>query len=231
MSALPPTMRAWTYNSRGTPRSVLTLDNAFPTPPPPAGSDLLIRISHASVNPGTLVVLPLGVTLLLRRGSVPACIPELDFAGTVSLAGPAAPEKFKEGTRVFGSITPQSWEYLRRGAGTLAEFVLVQADAVAMMPDGLGMEEAGGLSGSGQTALKMCKVAGIKPLTRPRVLVNGGSGGVGTMVCQLARAMGASAVVATCSGGNVEMVEGLGVDEVSSHYKVCVLCTHKRADP
>lgn len=213
-------MRAWTYTSRGTPRQVLTLARDFPTPSPPSASNLLIRISHASLNPGTLIVLPLGIAPLLRSSSSPACIPELDFSGTVVLAGPgAAAGRFAEGTRVFGTIPGQSWENLRRGVGTLAEFVVLGADDVVVVPGGLGMAEAAGLSACGQTALKMCEVAGVKPGLGQRVLVNGGSGGLGTMACQLARAMGAGEVVATCSSGNVEMVRGLGVDEVSLKWK------------
>lgn len=51
--------------------------------------------------------------------------------------------------------------------------------------------------------------------TGKTVLVNGASGGVGMLVCQLARARGAK-VVAICSAGNEEWVKGeVGVDEVS----------------
>lgn len=213
---LPPTMRAWTFNSRGPPRSVLSFNHAFPTPPPPAGSDLLIRISHTALNPGSLALLQLGILPLLRRSSIAANIAEYEFAGTVYLAGPAAPERFKErGTRVFGTVPIQSWETLRSGVGAAAEFMVVKADVLAVMPEGMEMQEAAGLSANGQTALKMCETAGIKPEMKERVLVNGASGGVGTMACQIAKAMGAQEVVGICSGGNAEMVKGLGVDEVS----------------
>jgi len=63
----------------------------------------------------------------------------------------------------------------------------------------------------------MCEVAEIEKkggVGQLRVLVNGGSGSVGSMACQIAREKGAGWVVATCSGGNVGMVKGLGVDEV-----------------
>ena len=49
------------------------------------------------------------------------------------------------------------------------------------------------------------------------VLINGASGGIGTLVVQMAKdTVGESGrVVAICSGRNVELVKGLGADEVS----------------
>ncbi len=99
--------------------------------------------------------------------------------------------------------------------GSLAEFAVLSPDAVAVLPDQMTMADAAGLSACGQAALKMCTIGGIKPGRGQRVLVNGGSGGVGTLLCQIARAQGAEEVVATCSAGNVDMVRELGVDEVS----------------
>jgi D-arabinose 1-dehydrogenase-like Zn-dependent alcohol dehydrogenase len=50
------------------------------------------------------------------------------------------------------------------------------------------------------------------------VLVNGASGGIGSMVVQIARAVvkNNGRVVAICSGANAEMVRELGADEVRS---------------
>lgn len=74
------------------------------------------------------------------------------------------------------------------------------------------MEEAAGLTCTGQTAVLMCKKAGIRG--GERMLVNGGSGGVGTMVIQVAKAMGAKEVVATCSEKNASLVRELGATDV-----------------
>jgi NADPH:quinone reductase-like Zn-dependent oxidoreductase len=56
------------------------------------------------------------------------------------------------------------------------------------------------------------KSEGMKGL---RVLVNGASGGVGTVLVQICKGMGAEVVVGVCSGASEGLVKGLGVDEVS----------------
>lgn len=74
------------------------------------------------------------------------------------------------------------------------------------------MEEAAGLDSTGQTAVLICEKAEIKG--GERILVNGGSGGGGTMVIQVVKAIGAKEVVATCSEKNVSHVRELGADDV-----------------
>lgn len=70
---------------------------------------------------------------------------------------------------MFGTLPSQIWEYVRSGAGTLAEYVVVQADVAAVVPEGMGMEDAGGLGGSGMTAIKMCEVDEVsQPWTESR---------------------------------------------------------------
>jgi len=51
------------------------------------------------------------------------------------------------------------------------------------------------------------------------VLVLGGSGGTGHMGIQLAKAMGASRVITTCSGAHADFVRGLGADQVIDYHK------------
>ena len=52
-----------------------------------------------------------------------------------------------------------------------------------------------------------------------RIFVNGGSGGVGIFVIQIAKALGAIHVSASCSTGNVEIVQSLGVDNPIDYKK------------
>jgi NADPH:quinone reductase-like Zn-dependent oxidoreductase len=100
----------------------------------------------------------------------------------------------------------------------MAEYVLVPADMVIPVPDvkGFGLVEAAALNGNGQTAVLMMKNGNVKKGNR--IFINGGSGGVGTLLIQIAKAEGVY-VVATGSGEeNVKLVKDLGADEV------CIFC-------
>jgi NADPH:quinone reductase-like Zn-dependent oxidoreductase len=97
------------------------------------------------------------------------------------------------------------------GVGSMAEYAVIPAREVAPIPKGLGLAEAAGLNGNGQTAALMIKNAEVK--RGSRLFVNGASGGVGTLLVQIAKAEGAY-VVATGSGGSVKLVKDLGADEV-----------------
>lgn len=146
------------------------------------------------------------VPSILRRNA----IPELDFSGTVVRAGPSASSKFPVDTPVFGSVPPSA--SVLSGVGTMAEYLVVPSSSVAIKPAKISFAEAAGLSSLGQVALEMVHRAHVK--SGDLVLVNGGSGGVGSVVVQAAKAAGAE-VVATCSEANVNIVRELGADEVS----------------
>lgn len=83
------------------------------------------------------------------------------------------------------------------------------------MPAGMGFADGAAMSANGITALQVLDAAGIK--AGDKVFVNGGSGGTGTLIVQVVRErVGETGfVVSCCSGGNVELVKGLGADEVS----------------
>jgi NADPH:quinone reductase-like Zn-dependent oxidoreductase len=144
------------------------------------------------------------------------CIPELDFSGTVTSVGSAVPESrgLTPGTPVLGSILVGDH---MKGSGALAEFVVVDAESVVALREGASrerMEEVAGLGVSGTTALVLVEKASLT--VGDKVLVNGASGGIGSMVLQLAKEKvgRAGKVVAVCSGENAEFVRKLGADEV-----------------
>ena len=137
-------------------------------------------------------------------------IPELEFSGTIVAAGPSTPFDLGVGTDVAGWFQP--FEAMLWGKGALAEYVTVSSESVVRKPKEVKFEEAAGMTGTGQTAAKLVRVARLKG--GERVLVNGGSTGVGMMAVQLLKLRGCE-VVATTSGRNVEIVKDLGADEVS----------------
>lgn len=199
-------MKSYLVTRLGPPHTSLTLQTTLPIPGPATGTSLLIRVSHAALNPADVGFMAMIPTLLPFRRTP---IPGLDFSGTVVSAGPEAPADLGPGTGVCGAM---SVSLVARGNGSLAEYVLVPAALVSRVPDSLGLREACGLGIVGQTALiAVRETGGLKK--GDRVLVNGASGGLGGMIVQLAKADGAY-VVGVCSEGNAEFVKRLGTVEV-----------------
>jgi NADPH:quinone reductase-like Zn-dependent oxidoreductase len=136
----------------------------------------------------------------------------MDFCGTIVSLGATVPAdlKLQVGTEVCGALGVKQ---LLFGAGTLAEYVVVPAEQVALKPARLTAAQSVGLGIAGQTAVLILREAG--EVKGKRVLVNGASGGVGTMVLQMLKAKGARSVTGICSAANEAVVRGLGADEVS----------------
>ena len=198
-------MRAWVCSRAGDLIEVLKLRTDLPAPPKPTGTDLLIKIDHAALNPADRALGSLLPPWLpFRRNPTPG----FDYAGTVQFAGPLAPKKYAPGTQVCGCL---SLKYILTGKGTLAEYLIVDSSIIAPKPSTLSSAEASGLGVTGQTVAIMMDAAKIK--SGDRVLVNGASGGVGTLAVQIAKGIGAH-VTATCSEAGMELVQRLGADEM-----------------
>ena len=112
------------------------------------------------------------------------------------------------GDEVFGS----SWTDTLATPGTFAEFTVAPASQLIKKPAGLTFEEAAASVMSGLTAMiAMRDVGKVGPGIR--VLINGASGGVGTLAVQIAKALGAE-VTGVCSTANLELVRSIGADHV-----------------
>lgn len=127
-----------------------------------------------------------------------------DAAGIIAEVGEAVRD-FKVGERVFArpATTRQ---------GTYAEFVPVEENLLARMPENMTFEEAAAIPLAGLTAWQaLVDVAKIKE--GDRVLVHAGAGGVGNFAIQIAKSFGAY-VATTASKENEEFVKLLGADLV-----------------
>ena len=119
----------------------------------------------------------------------------------------------RPGDEVFGS----SWTGSLRTTGTFAELTVAPASMLVRKPAGLSFEEAAASVMSGLTALiAMRDVGRAGPGTR--VLINGASGGVGTLAVQIARTLGAE-VTGVCSAANHELVRSLGAEHVVDYAR------------
>ena len=97
---------------------------------------------------------------------------------------------------------------------TLAEYIVIHDDAVAVTPDGVSTEVAAGLGALGCISVRFLEYSKAGP--GDSILINGGSGGLGTILVQLAKYLVGSedTVVAICSTANVDTVNNLTADEV-----------------
>src|SRR5690606_37300500 len=83
------------------------------------------------------------------------------------------------------------------------------------IPDPVSFIDAAALPLAGTSVwIPLVDIAQVGPATR--VLIHAGSGGVGSLGIQIARARGAD-VIATCSARNVDFVKSLGANEVIAY--------------
>jgi NADPH:quinone reductase-like Zn-dependent oxidoreductase len=111
--------------------------------------------------------------------------------------------------------------------GTHAELLVVPARRAVRVPAGVGLGPAAGVLFGGTTAWHLLQKAGVGP--GATVLVNGGSGAVGTNAVQLARHLGAT-VTGVTSGANADLVRRLGAEEVVDHTERDVASLDERFD-
>ena len=175
----------------------------LPTPVPGA-EDILIEVAYAGVNPADWKNRQ-GLLAEYRPYVFPYII-GFDASGVVAAVGDNV-TGFKPGDRVF---TPTN--HGQGGQGSYAQYTLANQDRVAHIPKGLGFDEAAALPVAALTAWQALFDRG-ELSSGQRVLIHGGSGGLGGFGVQFARWAGAQ-VAATCSSANVEYLQSLGVDRV-----------------
>ncbi|KAH9890868.1 zinc alcohol dehydrogenase [Xylariomycetidae sp. FL2044] len=220
-------MRAWTVARNGEPAGALVFKSDWPAPKAPTGSQVMVKISYAGLNPADvfyehLARLPMTYPhiLMYQMANLPSwlpfrrnAIPGLDFVGEIVRAGPAAPPEMQVGTEVCGSLGVRQVAF---GAGSLSEFVVVPAELVVVKPVRLTTQAAVGLGVAGQTAAMIMREANVQKGSK--ILINGASGGVGSILIQIANAKGAY-VTAVCSGANEDLVRRLGAGEMIDYTK------------
>ncbi|KAG9081108.1 hypothetical protein FRC07_014640, partial [Ceratobasidium sp. 392] len=98
------------------------------------------------------------------------------------------------------------------GQGALAEYVSVPTSLITLRPPSLVATQAAGIALAGVTAHQaLFRILGIE--SGQHILIAGGSSSVGSFAIQIAKAHGCT-VTTTCSAANIELVKGLGADEV-----------------
>lgn len=202
-----PSMTAVVVDRYGPPDVLRVETLATPT----VGDDtVLVRVRAATLCKGDVHLLtgrPHALRLAgygLRRPV--HRVPGQSLAGRVCAVGRNV-TTLRVGQEVFG---------LAHG-GAFAEFAVVPADHLVPIPTDRTAEQAAALPLSGLTALQALRNAG-RLQTGQRALINGASGGVGTLAVQIAKALGAE-VTAVCSGRNVATIAALGADRVVDYER------------
>jgi NADPH:quinone reductase-like Zn-dependent oxidoreductase len=190
----PATMKAALFETRGAPFRLATLPR-----PQPGLHDVLVRIVASGVNPLDLKI-HAGAAGHARQ-PLPAVL-GVEMAGIVEAVGLQV-TTFKAGDEVYGLVGGVGGHQ-----GTLAEFIVADADYLAHKPSRLDMRQAAALPLNIITAWEgLIDRARVQP--GQNVLIHGGAGGVGQLAVQLARVRGAR-VFATGSAGRRATIEELG---------------------
>jgi NADPH:quinone reductase len=206
-------MRAAYIEQTGPAESIRVGDLPKPSPGP---GQILVRVKATSLNP---------IDLYIRSGMVamPLTFPYViggDFAGTVEALGPGA-GRFQVGDRVWGSN-----QGLLGRQGATAEYATIDEAYAYPTPEGQPDAEAAAQALVGITAhLGLFQKGQLK--AGETVYVPGGTGGVGSMVVQMAKAVGAKVATSAGSPEKVELCKTLGAD-LALNYKLDDIPTRLR---
>lgn len=175
--------------------------------PKPKRTECLVKVAAVDLNP---------IDVYIRGGMIPATLsfPHIlgrDLAGTVVAVG-AAVKRFKPGDRVWASNQGSDGR-----AGTFAELAAVDERWLNTIPQTVSDEQIVALSLVGITAhiglVRKAKLRGGETL-----FVNGGSGGVGSSVVQMAKILGGRVIATAGSDEKVKVCRDLGAD-LAINYK------------
>ena len=186
-------MKQIIYSADGTPESMRVAEGAVPRPGP---GEILVEVRFAGVN---------RPDVLQRSGRYPpppgaSPILGLEVAGTVAAIGEGVTE-WKPGDPVT-ALTP---------GGGYAEYCVAPASHALPVPKGMGMAEAAGLPETWFTVwANLIDLGRLK--AGERLLVHGGSSGIGLTAIQLARHVGAQAIVTVGSEEKARFCREFGAD-------------------
>ncbi len=169
---------------------------------------VLIKVAATSVNPVDLTIRDYGSGIPFAP-KLPSAL-GIDVAGTVVAVGSEV-DKFQVGDQVYGcsgSIGGRN--------GALAEYMAADAYTVEHKPDNLSFSQAAALPLVSITALE--GLARFGDIRGKKMLVQGGAGGVGHMVVQIAQLLGAQVYASVSTEYKANLVKNLGATAIN--YKL-----------
>ncbi|WP_326611840.1 NADP-dependent oxidoreductase [Streptomyces scopuliridis] len=172
--------------------------------PPIGPNSVLVRLTHAGVNPGDARIRQ-GQFVPRARHHFPMVL-GLEGAGFVEEIGLSG-SPFELGQAVYGFFLH---DYV--GDGTYAELAPTRSTQLAPVPPGIPMREAAAVACAGGTAMVLVEEL-LQVGPGDTVVVLGAAGGVGHFAVQVAVASGAE-VIGVARSSNHEFVRGLGAAHV-----------------
>ena len=196
-------MKAAFIQQTGPPEVIQFGDRPDPKPQP---NEVLVRVRAVGMNP---------IDTYIRGGLIKAnlplpFIPGCDLAGMVEAVGSAV-KRFQRGARVWGTN-----QGLQGRQGTFAELAAVHEQWLYPTPDGVSDEDAVAISLVGITACLGLRRATLQ--AGEILFVNGGTGGVGSAVVQIAKIAGARVITTAGTDEKVAQCRQLGAD-LALNYK------------
>jgi NADPH:quinone reductase len=186
-------MKAIQIQKYGGPEALQFVDIPAPAPKP---NEVIVKVSAAGIN---------FIDVYFREGRYPSTLPFVsgqEASGTVSETGREV-KSFKPGDRVAYTNIP----------GAYAEYAAVPADRLVPVPAGISDQQAAAAMLQGMTAHYL--VYDTYPLKKGETaLIHAAAGGVGLLLVQMAKNIGARVIATTGSEDKAKLARAAGADEV-----------------
>ena len=203
-------MRAIEVKKTGGPEVLELVD--VPRPEPKTG-EVLVRIAASGVN---------FIDTYFREGRYPAPLPFIpgqEAAGVV--------EQLGEGVTGFAVGDHVAWNGTR---GTYAEYACAPAKDLLHVPAGMNLEDAAAVLLQGLTAHYLVHDT-YKVQRGDTVLAHAGAGGVGLLITQMLKMIGARVITTVSTQEKAELSRGAGADHVVLYTQESFVDAVKRIVP
>ena len=198
-------MKILEFSKYGTPDDLHLKDVDIPKPKP---NEVLVKIFASSINSWDSELLH--ATPFVNRVMFGLFKPSklktlgIDIAGRIEEVGSEV-KQLKVGDEVYGDLSACGW-------GGFAEYVAAPENALALKPANISFEQAAAIPQAGLLALQGLVDKG-SICSGQKVLINGASGGSGSLAVQIAKTYDVE-ITGVCSTDKMDFVRSLGVDHV-----------------
>ena len=173
--------------------------------PTPAENQVLIKVKAAGVNRSDIITRE--NTATYGKGSPTTLIPGLEVSGEITEIGSAVKDK-KVGDKVCALIAD----------GGYAEYVAVDSSHCLPIPEGISLTDAAAIPETVFTVwFNVFHLGKLQP--GDKLLIHGGTSGIGTMGLQMAKAWGCKTYTTAGSEDKINFLQKMGIEKVINYKK------------